>query len=274
MRTCFFFLFLCCTLCSSGGGAGGGVGRATPLGIHIRRGDKIKTGVAHKPGILHDETDVTEAAAVYDLALQSLRFLLQEQQGKQRLARARQREQQQQQQGQGGDQATGDDEAEANNDSSSSLSSSSSSSSHQQLGLSVYVVSDDARWQKNFEDAALAMGVRVVERSEGNASGFVAGGATSHVPSALADFFGLTLCREVWMVSSFSSFAVMAAAVAGVPVRSLYSPTSTHLFRYGVDARPFPNATWPWRSRRRVAAEAEQEGKNEEAEAGWLAAGT
>ena len=193
-----------------------------PIGVHIRRGDRIKRGAKHAPGVRHDHTDVTEAAAVYKLALQSLHFLREQQQ--------QEEGEEQHERGRHGD-------------------------------LSVFVVSDDARRKRTFEDAVRAMGLPVVSIDGGgnvNSSSVVVGGGGSgdrnssgsdgsHLPPpALSDFFGLTLCSEVWMVSAFSSFAVMAAAVADVPLRSLYSPSSTSLARYGVDATPFPNATWPW----------------------------
>jgi hypothetical protein len=59
------------------------------------------------------------------------------------------------------------------------------------------------------------------------------------------DFFALARCREVWMVSRFSSFAIMAAEVGGAPLRSMLPPDATALHRFGVAARPFPIGT-PW----------------------------
>uniref|UniRef100_A0A6U2XW73 Uncharacterized protein n=1 Tax=Entomoneis paludosa TaxID=265537 RepID=A0A6U2XW73_9STRA len=56
------------------------------------------------------------------------------------------------------------------------------------------------------------------------------------------DFFALSMCNEIWMLSSFSSFAIMAARVGNdKPLYSLLPPSYTHLERYLVpDVRPFP----------------------------------
>ena len=56
----------------------------------------------------------------------------------------------------------------------------------------------------------------------------------------LIDFFALSLCREVWMASRFSSFAIMAASVGGVPLRSMLHPQVSNLKRYAVDVKSMP----------------------------------
>ena len=64
-----------------------------------------------------------------------------------------------------------------------------------------------------------------------------------HVDPIFVDFFGLTLCSQVWMVSSFSSFSIMSARVGKARLYSLLPEQVTALYRYHVpDVQRIPGA--------------------------------
>jgi hypothetical protein len=100
----------------------------------------------------------------------------------------------------------------------------------------VFIASDDSK-------AAIAMGTKLQRGGVRIVKPVMAQDEVA-VPSFIVDFFGLSLCTEIWMVSSFSSFAIMAARVGeDVPLYSMLPPTATHLQRYELPyVLPYPQS--------------------------------
>ena len=69
-------------------------------------------------------------------------------------------------------------------------------------------------------------------------------------PEYFIDFFALAQCREVWMLSVYSSFTIQASRMGptDAPLYSFY-PAKKHTlsFHYVPDVRPFPTEySWNW----------------------------
>ncbi|KAL7563619.1 hypothetical protein ACA910_013360 [Epithemia clementina (nom. ined.)] len=118
----------------------------------------------------------------------------------------------------------------------------------------VFIASDDDSEKVKVQQRLANASIRIVEplvvSSTPNSNNNINNNNNNNknVPPFLVDFFALTQCSEIWMVSSFSSFAVMASRIPlDVPLYSLLPPQDTNLGRYGVpDLRPFPVAfAWP-----------------------------
>eukprot|EP00957_Ditylum_brightwellii_P106305 8110128-Ditylum_brightwellii.AAC.1 len=93
----------------------------------------------------------------------------------------------------------------------------------------VFIASDDvsekAALTKNLE----AVNVSLIEPTIKSPDGL-------NIPPVFSDFFGLSLCSEVWMASRFSSYAIMSARANGhdVPLYTYFNPEETALYKYQV----------------------------------------
>ena len=93
----------------------------------------------------------------------------------------------------------------------------------------VFIASDDANEKAALATTLKAANISVVEPSVESLAG-------STIPPLFSDFFGLSLCSEVWMASKFSSYAIMSARANGrdAPLYTYYDPEETILHRYQV----------------------------------------
>lgn len=102
----------------------------------------------------------------------------------------------------------------------------------------VFVASDDRPAAQELscqlEQAGIVVHTPIVHSRYNNSTN--RNNTTAAVPpAAFVDFFALALCQEIWMASSFSSFAAMAARVHGdVPLYSYWPPNMTNLDRFQV----------------------------------------
>lgn len=97
----------------------------------------------------------------------------------------------------------------------------------------VFIASDNPRIAKTLAKKLKRAGIQVVIPSIN----------PPQVDPLLVDFFGLALCRQVWMVSSFSSFAILAARVGQARLYSLLPEEATLLYRYHLpDVQRIPDA--------------------------------
>ena len=62
------------------------------------------------------------------------------------------------------------------------------------------------------------------------------------MPAEVADFFALSRCAEIYMVSAVSSFAATAAVVGNVPLWSMLPENGTLLHKFCANVRELPAA--------------------------------
>lgn len=157
---------------------------APPIGVHIRKTDRLQPVIHRVDGVRYDQTSMEESQQATQYAYEALTRL--------------------------------------------------------RPCSGVYVASDSPRDAQSFKERLRQASVKVVEPVVNVTS----------VPPFLVEFFALSQCQQVWMISAFSSFSVMAALVGdfAAPLYSLLPPPQTALQRYGVpDIRPFPtNHAWGW----------------------------
>ena len=93
----------------------------------------------------------------------------------------------------------------------------------------VFIASDDAGEKAALATTLEAVNISIVEPSIESLAGLT-------VPALFSDFFGLSLCSEVWMASRFSSYAIMSARANGrdAPLYTYYNPEESNLDRYQV----------------------------------------
>ena len=102
---------------------------------------------------------------------------------------------------------------------------------------SVFVASDSPTGLAKFKERLLASGIPLATpRVE-----------ASGVPPVVSDFFALSMCSEIFMVSAFSSFSTMAALVGDVPLWTLLPANFTDQFTFGARTRPIPTG-YAWES--------------------------
>ena len=96
----------------------------------------------------------------------------------------------------------------------------------------VFIASDDQKASMQLSQTLRGAGIHILTPRVSPES----------VHPLFIDFFALSMCSEIWMLSSFSLFAIMAAKIGEVaPLYSLLPPNATNLQRYHLPTvLPFP----------------------------------